>query len=855
MTSTLFDLYDRVVLRHPLISLLAVVALTIAMAIGLPNFKLDASADSLTLEHDDDLNFFRGVVKRYGSDNFLIVTFSPKEGDLFDQKNLDTLAALRQDLTTISGVEGVLSMLDVPLLYSPKIAVADLKGELNVLLSEGVDRQLAKQEFLNSPIYKDVILSADGQTTGMLATLALDETYLALITKRDDLRLIKYNQGLTTEQEEQLAKASLEFLNYRTDKAAKDHLRVAEVRALITGYRDRATIFLGGPDMITADMVDFIKSDLIIFGGGILLFIIATLALIFRRIRWVILPLATCALCLIIILGFLSWIDWRLTVISSNFVSLLLIITLALTIHLIVRYRELQAEKPESTQHQLVSETVKSMSRPCLYTVLTTIVAFMSLVVSNIRPVIDFGWMMTMGISLALVVAFVVIPAGMMLFGKGKADTANDNSAAITSMFARFTERHGGFVLFMASAMTVLSIYGISRLEVENRFIDYFRSDTEIYQGMEIIDTALGGTTPMDIILQAPTYAALEVSSSATPEEGYGEDEYGEDEYGEDEYAEDEYAEDEYGEASLTDEPPESALTDTYWFSSAGLEDLSKLHTFLEAQPEVGKVSSLVQIYDVASDLSGHKLNDFEIAFMRQSLSPDIYKQMVAPFLIEERDEARIQLRAMETAGLRRADLLAKINAYAVNDVGIAQEDIRFTGLLVLYNNMLQSLYRSQVLTLGAVFVGIMAMFLILFRSLKIAMIAIVPNFLAAGIVMGGMGIFGIPLDMMTITIAAITVGIGVDHAIHYITRFTTEFKVDADYIASMHRAHASIGQALFFTAMTIIIGFSILALSNFIPSIYFGLLTGLAMTAALLGSMTLLPKLILMTKPFGPGK
>ena len=850
MTSPFFDLYDRVVLRHPLTSLLAVIALTIAMAMGLPNFKLDASADSLTLEHDDDLNFFRGVVKRYGSDNFLIVTFSPKEGDIFDQENLDTLAALRQDLTTISGVEGVLSMLDVPLLYSPKIAVSDLKGELNMLLSEGVDRQLAKREFLNSPIYKDVILSADGQTTGMLATLALDETYLALITKRDDLRLIKYNQGLTTEEENQLAKASLEFLNYRTDKAAKDHLRVAEVRELIGGYRDRATIFLGGPDMITADMVDFIKSDLLVFGGGILLFIIATLALIFRRVRWVILPLATCALCLIIILGFLSWIDWRLTVISSNFVSLLLIITLALTIHLIVRYRELQAKKPDSTQHQLVSETVKSMSRPCLYTVLTTIVAFMSLVVSNIRPVIDFGWMMTMGISLALVVAFVVIPAGMMLFGKGKADTANDNSAAITSMFARFTERHGGFVLFMASAMTLLSIYGISRLEVENRFIDYFRSDTEIYQGMEIIDTALGGTTPMDIILQAPTYAALEADSSDTPAEGYGEDDYGEDDYGSDDYSEDEY-----GEESLAVEPAEQALADTYWFSSAGLEDLAKLHTFLEAQPEVGKVSSLVQIYDVASDLSGHKLNDFEIAFMRQSLSPDIYKQMVAPFLIEGRDEARIQLRAMETAGLRRADLLAKINDYAIHDVGIAQEDIRFTGLLVLYNNMLQSLYRSQVLTLGAVFVGIMAMFLILFRSLKIATIAIVPNFLAAGIVMGGMGIFGIPLDMMTITIAAITVGIGVDHAIHYITRFTTEFKVDADYIASMHRAHASIGQALFFTAMTIIIGFSILALSNFIPSIYFGLLTGLAMTAALLGSMTLLPKLILMTKPFGAGK
>ncbi len=861
MTSPLFDLYDKTVLRHPLASLMAVIALTIAMALGLPNFKLDASADSLTLEHDDDLNFFREVVQRYGSDNYLIVTFSPKTGDLFDDSNLETMAALRDDLATIEGVEGILSMLDVPLLYSPKIGVAELKEDLNTLLSEGVDKQMAKQEFLNSPIYKDVILSADGQTTGLLATLALDETYLELVTKRDDLRLIRATQDLTPEQQVQLDAVSLEFLNYRTAKAAVDHQRVAEVRALIGGYRDRATIFLGGPDMITADMVDFIKSDLVVFGTGILLFIIATLALIFRQIRWVVLPLATCTLCLTIILGFLSWIDWRLTVISSNFVSLLLIITLALTIHLIVRYRELQSQKPAASQHQLVSETVISMAKPCLYTVLTTIVAFMSLVVSNIRPVIDFGWMMTMGISLALVVAFVVIPAGMMLFGKGANTAKKDNSAAITTRFARFTEHNGNVVLFMAMALTALSIYGISRLEVENRFIDYFRADTEIYQGMEIIDTAMGGTTPMDIILQAPTFAPVEIASvedSADEEYGYGgADEYGEDNaYSDDDYLDEIYEDDGYGDLSFEQTPDEDTLRDSYWFSSTGLADLAKLQAFIDAQPEVGKVSSLVQIYDVASDLSGHKLNDFEIAFMRKSLGPDIYRQMVSPYLIEDLDEARIQLRAKETGGqLRRAELLKKINDYAVNEVGIAQEDIRFTGLLVLYNNMLQSLYRSQILTLGAVFVGIMLMFLVLFRSAKISVIAILPNFLAAGIVLGGMGISGIPLDMMTITIAAITVGIGVDHAIHYITRFRREFKIDANYVASMHRAHASIGQALFYTAMTIIIGFSILALSNFIPSIYFGLLTGLAMTAALLGSMTLLPKLILMTKPFGAGQ
>jgi predicted RND superfamily exporter protein len=866
MSAALLNFYQKTVLRHPLAAIFLVLTLAVAMAFGLSNFKLDASADSLTLEHDDDLNFFREVVQRYGSDNFLIVTFSPKEGDLFDEKNLQTLSALRNELATIKGVESMLSMLDVPLLYSPKIDVADLKGELNTLLSPGVDRDLARQEFLNSPIYKDLILSRDGQTTGMLATLELDQKYLDLVQARDALRLIKSTDGLSPEQQIELDLVSKEFLDYRTAKAASSHKLVADVRGLMEGYRDRATIFLGGPDMITADMVDFIKSDLAIFGTGILIFVIVTLAVIFRQLRWVILPLSTCALCLVIILGFLSWIDWRLTVISSNFVSLLLIITLALTMHLIVRYRELYRAQPDATQDQLVLATVTSMAKPCLYTVLTTIVAFMSLVVSNIRPVIDFGWMMTMGISLALIVAFIIIPAGMMLIGKGKSSQGNDNSASFTSVFANFTERHGNIVLFTACVLTALSIYGISRLEVENRFIDYFRSDTEIYQGMEIIDASLGGTTPLDIILQAPTFAEPEQSYEITEDSEYGDDAFGEDAFSEDPFAANsDSADDEYGDyefeedafASEADPFGETApaeLTDTYWFTSTGLADLAKLQAFLEAQPEVGKVSSLVQIYDVASDLSGHKLNDFEIAFMRKSFGDEIYQQMVAPYLIEDIDETRIQLRAMETEGLlRRADLLEKIRDFAVNEVGIASEDIRFTGLLVLYNNMLQSLYKSQILTLGAVFVGIMLMFLVLFRSIKISVIAILPNFLAAGIVLGGMGLAGIPLDMMTITIAAITVGIGVDHAIHYITRFRREFEIDGNYLGSMHRAHASIGLALFYTAITIIVGFSILALSNFIPSIYFGLLTGLAMTAALLGSMTLLPKLILLTKPLGP--
>jgi predicted RND superfamily exporter protein len=842
MHHNFFKFYERLVLDKPWVSILFLVCFTIAMALGLSKFKLDASADSLTLERDIDLKFSREIAKRYGSDNFLIVTFSPLNGDLFDQENLDTLASLRNEILSVKGIESVVSILDVPLLYSPKIEITDLDGQLKTLTSKGVDRKLAKKEFLSSPIYKDVILSADGATTGMLATLSLDETYLNLVTQRDDLRQIRNEIGLTKEQQKSLDAVTLDFLNYRTAKMKTDHQRISDIRALILPYRDTATIYLGGPDMITADMIDFIKSDLLNFGAGILFFIIVTLALIFRQVRFIVLPLMTCAMCITIILGFLSWIDWRLTVISSNFVLLLLIITLALTIHLIVRYRELFSSQPSATQHELVSQTVRSMAKPCLYTVLTTVVAFTSLMASNIRPVIDFGWMMTIGITLALIIAFIVIPGGMIILGKGVDSGATDNSSSITTKFSLITERFGMMIILAALSLGALSVYGIKNLEVENRFIDYFRSNTEIYMGMETIDISLGGTTPLDIIIQAPDLIELPEDEI---EESVSENETNDYDFDYD----DDYFDIESDLESMSDE---SGLIQSYWFSSAGLADLEKLHRFLELQPEIGKVNSLVQLYEVARDLSGRELNDLEIAIMRQNLGTDIYQQMVAPYLSEDLDEARIQLRAMETGGqLRRAELLQKISTFANVEVGIDQNNLRFTGILVLYNNMLQSLFKSQILTIGAVFVGVMLMFYVLFRSFKVSLIAMMPNFLAAATVLGAMGIFGIPLDMMTITIAAITIGIGVDHAIHYITRFKREFVLDQNYTASMHRAHASTGQALFYTSSTIIVGFSILALSNFIPTVYFGLLTGLAMLAALLGSMTLLPQLIIMTRPF----
>lgn len=888
MTALLRVWYDRLILQHPLAALLVVVAFTVAMAAGLPNFKIDASADSLTLEHDEDLDYFRSLSQRYGSSDFLVVTFRPRQGDLFDDDNLALVQDLTRELAGIDGVTGVQSIVNLPLLFSPKIAVSDLKDEPRTLLTSGVDRDAARREFLTSPIYRHLILGPDGQTTGILANFEVDELALEMVRHRDALRLKRDTEGLSGAETAELARVAANYLDYRTEKAVEERARVDAVRQLMDKYRDRAELFLGGPSMITADMVDYVARDMKYFGAGVVVFIILALSVIFRQLRWVILPLTSCLLTLLIMLGGLSWLDWRLTVISSNFVLVLLVITMALTIHLVVRYRELHWKNPDETQHKLVSDTVALMLRPCIYTALTTMVAFVSLVVSDIRPVIDFGWMMTIGLGVAFVLVFVVIPAGILLWGKKPVKHRASEDTPFTLKFSRFTERYGNLVLVLSTVVALAAVYGISRLQVDNRFIDYFRSDTEIYKGLSVIDANLGGTTPFEIIIQAP-----EATTPATPPASNGNQAPEDDPFaGEDDpfadtaaaedgvapaetdpfgeadpfAAEDPFAGDDpfaaggdaFGEAESVDgagEPAAETNGASYWFARAGLDDLEKVHEYLESLPEIGKVSSLVTLFHVANELTGHRMNDFELAFARQSLSPEIRGLLVDPYLDPELNETRLTMRTVETASdLKRADLLAQINDFMTNEMGFAPDQYRFSGLLVLYNNMLQSLYRSQILTMGAVFLGIMVMFLVLFRSLPVSLLAITPSLLAASAVLGGMGLAGVPLDMMTITVAAITVGIGVDNSIHYIHRFKQEFRQDQDYLATMHRAHGTIGRALFYTSIIIVVGFSILSISNFIPSIYFGFLTGVAMLMALLGALALLPKLILVFKPFGPG-
>jgi predicted RND superfamily exporter protein len=292
---------------------------------------------------------------------------------------------------------------------------------------------------------------------------------------------------------------------------------------------------------------------------------------------------------------------------------------------------------------------------------------------------------------------------------------------------------------------------------------------------------------------------------------------------------------------------------DKYWFTTDKVEQIKSLHQYLDSLPETGKVISLATMMEIAETFNdGEPLTNIQLALLYSVIPEEFRAIVVDPYVSVSANEARINVRIKDSMqGLKRDALLKQIEQDITQELGFEPQQVQLTGMMVLYNNLLQSLFSSQILTLSGVFVGIMLMFLVLFRSLKLALIAMAPNVLAATLVLGVMGWLGIPLDIMTITIASITIGIAVDNTIHYIVRYKKEYAVDHNYARALKRSHNSIGKAIFYTSITIIMGFSILALSNFKPTIYFGMLTALAMAVALLGSLTLLPRLILIARPF----
>ena len=824
MIDRLIAFYDRLVLDRPWAVLVFLGAVVAAMVTQAGNFRLDASSDSLLLEGDEDLRYYRKVLEQYGTRDFLFVTYNP-HAPMLDSAMLEGLDALREDLLAVPAVEDVVTILDVPLLNSPPIDFTELGSINRTLRDADVDQELAQRELTTSPFYSDMLMSKDGETTALAVYLKTDTVGNDLLRERTRLRDARDGETLDGAGLQRLEEVTRQYADHMAAVAEQRAVTIAEVRTVLDRHREGARIFLGGVAMIATDMIDFIDSDLRTFGISVFVFLILMLTVIFRRLRWILLPLAGCAAAVVLMMGTLALARWPVTVISSNFVSLLLIICMSMTIHLVVRFREIQGKEPDGNPRDLVARTVHFMFTPILYTALTTMVAFVSLLISGIRPVIDFGYMMTAGIAMALGVIFLLFPAVVVLLPRTHGEE-RDFTRGVTLAFARLTERYRKPILGIAVVLAVVSAFGAARLDVENRFIDYFDTDTEIFQGMLEIDRHLGGTTPLDIILEADPEALVE---------------------------DEEFEEDFYGD--LEDEGEESSPG--YWFNPLRLGELRRLHEWLDAQPEIGKVLSLDTMMRMAESINdGEPLDDLKIGLLREGLSrlPDEMQDvLLRPFLSEDGNRLRVQLRVIDSdTTLRRAELLERVDRFLGEEMAYGESRYRQSGLLVLYNNVLQSLFASQIQTIGFVFLSILAMFLVLFRSLRLALIAILPNMLPALLVLGTMGWLGIPLDLMTITIAAISVGIAVDNTIHYIIRFRREFPEDRDYRATMWRCHGSIGRAMYYTSLTIVVGFSILMLSNFVPTFYFGLFTGLAMLTALVASLALLPALLLTLRPMG---
>lgn len=849
MRAVLFRYYERLVLAHPRIWLSGFLILTGLAIYSAQDFRLDASADSLVLENDEDLAYFREISKRYGSSEFLIITYQPTTAPLFSRESLQHIDRLRQRIAAMPRVESVYTILDVPLLFSPKLSFRELAGGYRTLQDSEVDLQLARDEFTQTnPLYRGLLVNPEGNTTALLVNMARDETYYRLLNQRNSLRKAHRADELTEAGQDEYYRIKRTFSDYNSQTQERAAEEIAEIRRIMDDFRDDARLFLGGAPMIAVDIIGFIRSDLRVFGAGVALFLIVTLLVIFSRPRWIIIPLLCCATSVIWMTGFLGLMDWKVTVISSNFISLLLIITMSMTIHLIVRYRELHDRHPQASQAWLVRETISHMARPIVYTALTTMVAFSSLVFSGIRPVIDFGWMMTIGIGVSMLICLTLFPLALAPLRPLAPQKLRDTTRRATLSLANITAAHPGMVLMLTLGIALVALAGTSRLSVENRFIDYFQKDTEIYQGMLEIDQHLGGTTPLDIVLDAP--AGFEPAGHKPPTgNAAGEDSF------DDPFADpfdDPFADPFADSADNGDSSqPSHALEGSYWYTPERLKELLGIQHYLDSLPETGKVLSIASVYELATMLNGGPLSYVDLMLLSGFIPDNLHGQLVRPFLSEDGNQARIMLRMIDSdPNLNRNALLEKIREDLTGQFGLAAEQVHLTGAMVLYNNMLQSLFDSQIKTLGFVFVMILGMFVILFRSFFLALVAITPNLFSAAFILGLMGWVGLPLDLMTITIAAITIGIAVDDTIHYIHRFREEFPSDRDYLATMVRCHGSIGTAMYYTSLTIIAGFSILALSSFNPTVYFGLLTGLAMLVALLANLMVLPALLAVFKP-----
>ena len=831
----------RMLVSAPKLSLALALILCAFLCAFAPKLAIDASTQTLLLENDKDLELWRDITKRYKIPNTLVIAYTPNS-DLLSESSISTLAALSKDLAQIKGVKSVFSMLDAPLLLSSGLKFSDLLGTIPTLKDSNASKEAIKAEFLSSPFYKNSLVSSDFKTTALLLTLEPNSRYnefIASITALENtLKTAENNATAKTLLKEQRAA----FKAYRDELRIAEHEQIAQIRQVIAKYnqnsqtripyqdefsssqngipyQDKASssqLFLGGINMIADDMIAFVRSDLATYGLATLLLCSLCLFVYYLQLRYVFLAIFICLVCVGVASGLFGLLGFEITVISSNYIALQLIITLSVVIHLINSYREFFRKKSSFSQKAIVYLALKERMSPCFFAIFTTIIGFISLVFSDIRPIISLGVMMSASITLSLIFSFWLFGSIMSLLSKKSVNTAFERYFSLTTLCAKIAlNLRARKVVFAISALGLcVGLWGISKLSVENSFIGYFKENTDIYKGMELIDNKLGGTVPLDIIISFKKDKKEPRNSSL-----------------DDEFA-DEFA---------------SSDAAQYWFNERRMSVLKSVNEYLKNKEFIGSVSSLADLLEVGKELNeGRELDALALALIYSSLSGERRELILTPFVSIENDELHFSVRTLDSdPRLKRAEFLRTLQN-ELNELVGENAQVKISGAMKLYTNMLDSLFSSQINSLGFVLLAFFATFWLIFASLRLAIIAICINILPLICVLGAMGLAGLSLDIMSITIGSISLGIGVDSAIHYIYRYKRELAHFKDSKKAIIASHASIGYALYYTSFAVFIGFGVMISSNFWPTIYFGALTDLVMFFMLASSLILLPSLLL---------
>ncbi len=754
------------------------------------DFRIDASSDSLVSQGDADFKYFSYYQDLFPTKNSLVIAI--KGNDKIDKLFLTEIEKISKKLSALPEIYSVFNINKAPILLLNKTNLLDLANDnYETILDTNLEIKDVLNEFAKSPIYSDQIINENKNITSIV--IFLNENNKALDLKEN--KNLYLSQG--------------KYYNIKTEIDKERNELIKKIRNIIANSNQDFTYYLGGVEMISSDVISYVKNDILIFSIIVLLIIILILFIIFRRVKWVFAILFTSISAVYLSIGLAGFINFEITAVSANFLSLMFVLSISMNVHIMNNYLQRDIK---------IIENFRMMFWPCFYTFLTTIVAFVSLVISDIKPVIDFGIIMIISLLIVLISSFVILPLIVSFFSKE--EKSYSLNLSFLKSFYPFAFKNSKYILGLNIIIFFISIYGITNLNVENSFIKYFKKNTEIYKGMFLIDNELGGTTPLDIILKFKNDdQIIDTTIKAEQEDDL-------------EIEDDFFSDDLFGEEN------------NIWFTNEKIETIKFVHQYLESRIEIGKVNSIYSLIDTANQINKSDLSMFELSVLYNEIPTDYKTDLIDPYLNVEKNMIKISTRVKDSKDIKRNDLINDINSFLMNEFDNLEE-FKVNGLLVLYNNMLKSLFSSQIKSLGFVILAIFIMFVILFRSLKLSIIGIIPNIFASTFILGLIGLLKIPLDIMTITIAAISIGIAVDNTIHYIYRYKENLKLGRNHSEIIEKTHLTVGNAVLITSIAITAGFLTLCLSNFVPTVYFGLFTSLAMIFAMIGVLITLPSIL----------